>query len=44
MKLVYMAHTLGLLNSLDSRKAQELIPQGTIKQTEEGLQYLLILE
>lgn len=44
MKLIYMAHTLGLINSLDPRKAQELIPSGTIKQTEEGTQYLLILE
>ena len=39
-----MAHTLGLINSKDPKKAQELIPSGAIKQTDEGLQYLLILE
>ena len=39
MKVIYMAETLHLLGD---EKATALIPKGTVKRTEEGIQYLVI--
>jgi hypothetical protein len=39
MKVIYMAETLYLLGD---EKATALIPKGTVKRTEEGIQYLVI--
>ena len=39
MKVIYMAETIHLLGD---EKATSLIPKGTVKRTEEGIQYLVI--
>lgn len=42
-KLIWMAHTIGLLAQISPEKAEELIKSGEIKEVEDKGKYLLIL-
>lgn len=42
MKTIYMALTLGLIHEKDPQIAQQILAQGEVKETEEGIKYILI--
>lgn len=45
MKLIYMATTLGFIAHVEgTEKAQTIFQSGELKQTEEGVQYVIIKE
>jgi hypothetical protein len=44
MKVIYMQDTLQLMSHGNAREVEELISTGIIKQTEEGINYLLTIE
>ena len=44
MKVIYMQETLQLMSHGRARGVEELIASGIIKQTEEGINYLLTIE
>ena len=45
MKLIYMTTTLGFINSREGiSKAQAIFQSGELKQTETGVQYIIIKE
>ena len=43
MKVIYMQDTLQLMSHGNAREVEELISTGIIKQTEEGINYLLTI-
>lgn len=43
-KTIYMEQTLNLLAQKDLERVNNLVKQGTIKETEEKIKYLLVVE
>ena len=43
-KIIYTEQTLNLLAQKDLEKVNNLVKQGTIKETEEKIKYLLVVE
>ena len=43
MKVIYMQETLHLMSYGNAQAVEELISTGTVKQTEEGINYLLTI-
>ena len=44
MKVVYMEQTINWLAQVDPERVNRLIQSGTVKQTESGINYLVIEE
>jgi hypothetical protein len=44
MKIIWMSTTLGLLSTINSEAAQEIVNLGTIKTLESGFKYIIIEE
>jgi len=43
MKVIYMQETIQLMSHGRAREVEELIASGIVKQTEEGINYLLTI-
>jgi hypothetical protein len=43
MKVIYMQHTIQLMSHQNARQVEDLISSGHIKQTQEGINYLLTI-
>jgi len=44
MKIVYMGITIGLIHERTPQIAQQILEQGEVKETEEGVKYILVNE
>lgn len=44
MKVIYMQETLTLMSNGRAREVEDLISSGQVKQTENGINYLLTIE
>lgn len=44
MKIIYMGTTIGLIHEGTPQIAQQILEQGEVKETEEGVKYILITE
>jgi len=44
MKVIYMEQTINMIAQIDPERVNSLIQSGTVKQTESGINYLVIEE
>lgn len=44
MKTIYMGTTIALIHEKDPQTAQQILAQGEVKETEEGIKYILITD